>query len=123
MRAKPCVCEHCLVENWDQCEIGGWKLKQMAVKGMRNPNEKHLQQQLSEESLTVAAGEWEVVSIHRQRIKAGTVQYLVEWKGFPTCTWVDANKLNADELLEDWELQNEIEVGEGNLRKMMVNSK
>jgi hypothetical protein len=115
VRAKPCVCEHCLEENWDLCTIGGWKLKKMNKKGLRNPNAKHIQQQLSEEAMTTADGEWEVASIQQQRVRAGKVQYLVEWKGYPTMLWVDADKLDADEILEDWELQNEIDAGESNI--------
>lgn len=118
VRAVPCVCEHCLEEDWDACEIGGWKLKKMNKKGMRNPNAKHIEQQLSEHAFTMDDNQWEVESIQNQRVKGGKVQYMVSWKGYPTMTWVDADKLDADELLEDWEMQNELESGEGYIQKI-----
>jgi len=115
VRAKPCVCEECMDENWDDCEIGGWKLKKMKQKGMRNPNEKHLMQQLSEDIFVIPETQWEVLSIQQQRVKRGKTQYLVEWKGWDTMTWVDADELNADELLEDWEIQNCYDVEESHI--------
>ena len=30
-------------------------------------------------------------------------------------TWVDANELNADELLQDWEIQNCYDVEQGHI--------
>ena len=53
VRAAPCVCEECIHENWDACTIGGWKLKTMVEKGTRNPNEKHIEQQLIKNPLLV----------------------------------------------------------------------
>jgi hypothetical protein len=102
-------------ENWDACEVGGWKLKKMKEKGMRNPNEKHLMQQLSEDIFVIPESQWEVLSIQQQRCKRGKTEYLVEWKGWDTMTWVDASELNADELLEDWEIQNCYDVEEAHI--------
>ena len=73
---------------------------------MRNPNTKHIQQQLSEESLTLAQGSYELLFIQEQRVKGGVLQYLVEWKGYEKMSWVDADQLNAPEILEDWKIQN-----------------
>ena len=73
---------------------------------MRNSNTKHIQQQLSEKSLTLAQGSYELLSIQEQRVKGGVLQYLVEWKGYEKMSWMDADQLNAPEILEDWEIQN-----------------
>jgi hypothetical protein len=115
VREKPCVCEHCMVEDYNECETGGWIVRSMSAKGVRNPNEKHLIQQLSEDVFTIPEGEWEILSIQQQRVKHGKIQYLVEWNGYDTMTWVDADELNADELLEDWEIQNSYDVSEGHV--------
>ena len=53
VRPAPCVCEACLSENWDECLVGGWKLKKMEEKGTRNPNQKHIEQQLSKNRLVI----------------------------------------------------------------------
>ena len=107
-RPMPCVCEECLHENWEECEIGGWEIKKITPKGVRNANEKHLQQQLTT-AVAPQVDEWEVESIKSQRIYKGRKQYLVSWKGYTSCTWVYEEDLNADELLEDWEIDNDLE--------------
>ena len=53
--------------------------------------------------------EWEVETIQSQRIHKGKKQYLVAWKGYSALTWVYEDELNADELLEDWEIENDVE--------------
>ncbi len=77
VRAKPCVYEECLEENWDACEVCGWKLKQMKEKGMRNPNKKHLLQQMTAYVFAIPDNEWEILSIQQQRCKRGKTQYLI----------------------------------------------
>ena len=84
---------------------------------MRNPNTKHIQQQLSKESLTLVQGFYELLFIQEQRVKGGVLQYLVEWKGYEKMSWVDADQLNAPEILENWEIQNLLdEEGNYNVR-------
>ncbi len=103
------MCENCLEENWDACPIEGWVAKNMAVKGKRNPNAKHIDQQMIDEPLVIGDDEWEVLSIQGQRVKHGVVEYLIEWKGYDKMTWLRGDKLNADEILEDWEIANNME--------------
>ena len=105
VRASPCVCKHCLDENWGECEVGGWVLSRMKTKGMRNPNAKHILQQLHEENLALPEEEYEMLSIQDQKVKAGELMYLIEWKGYEKMSWVRADVLNAPEILEDWEIQ------------------
>jgi hypothetical protein len=100
-------------EDWDACKVGGWQLKKMQTKEKRNPNENHLKQQLSADIMVTPASQWEVLSIQQQRTKLGKTQYLVEWNGWDTMTWVNAEDLHADELLEDWEIENSYAVQEG----------
>lgn len=107
-RAMPCVCQECLKQNWGGCEIGGWERKKITPKGVRSASEKHLQQQLTT-SVSQPADEWEVEAIQSQRIYKGKKQYLVSWKGYGSNTWVYEDDLNADELLEDWEIENDMQ--------------
>ena len=72
----------------------------------RNPNEEHINQQLADESLKVTDGNWEVNKIHAQKLQKGETYYLIEWKGYKEFSWVSADELNADEILEDWEIEN-----------------
>ena len=102
-------------ENFKNCKIGGWKLKKMTATEKRNPNEKHLLQQLSNDAFVIPENEWEILSIQQQQCRQGKIQYLVEWNGWDTMTWVDADQLNADELLEDWKIQNCYDVEDGNI--------
>ena len=109
VRKKPCVCKACLAQQWDECAVGGWKTKQMQQKGTRNPNAKHLQQQLNEQNVSLEEGEYVVNAIHAKRVRRGVVEYLVEWKGYNELTWTKAGDLNCDELLEDWDIDNEVQ--------------
>ena len=84
---------------------------------MRNPNTKHIQQQLSKKSLTLEQGSYELLFIQKQRVKGGVLQYFVEWKGYEKMSWVDADQLNAPKILEDWKIQNLLdEEGNYNVR-------
>ena len=42
-----------------------------------------------------------MLSIQQQRVRKGKTEYLVEWKGHQEMTWVRADQMDADELLED----------------------
>ena len=117
VRAAPCVCDHCLDENWEMCAVGGWERKKMSPKEMRNPYAKHIEQQLSAESFVLPQGQFEILSIQQQRVKGGKVQYLVEWKGYETMSWIDEDDINAPELLEDWEIQNLSDVQDSYIAK------
>ena len=116
MHALPCVCVDCLDEDWDLCQVGGWKFRSMESKGSRNPNENHLKQQLSADIMVTPDNQWEVLSIQQQRTKLGKTQYLVEWNGWDTMTWVNAEDMHCDELLEDWEIQNMYDIQKGNVK-------
>ena len=72
VRAGPCVCEHCMEEEWDQCEIGGWDLKVIVPLGYRIPKEADLNQQLNESEEVEEENSWEILSIQRQRVVKGT---------------------------------------------------
>lgn len=108
VRTAPCLCEHCLAEDWDQCTNTNWERKILKEKGFRNPNMNHLKQQLSARSLTIEEGAWEIVAILQQRIAKGREEYLVQWKGYTECTWVEKSQISAQDLLEDFEILMEI---------------
>lgn len=78
----------------------------MKEKGVRNPNAEHIRQQLIENQDVLEEGDWEVNQILRSRVHQGSVQYLVEWKGYEKLYWVNEQDLDAPELIEDWELAN-----------------
>lgn len=79
-------------------------------KGMRNSNKAHIQQQLNENITHTSEGSWEVLSIQGQQIHRGRTEYLVEWKGYDTMSWVDQDELDTEELLEEWEINSEVHV-------------
>jgi hypothetical protein len=80
----------------------------MKKKGMRNPNQEFLMQQLNDKPLIVGQGNFEVVAIKAQRLTKRGTEYLVAWKGHTDMTWVKASEIDADELIEDWELENDV---------------
>lgn len=78
----------------------------LVAKGGRSAQSSHIQQQSN--SRQAAEEEWEVESINAQRVFKGVTQYRVSWKGFPKQSWVSMQDLNCPELLEDWEIANEV---------------
>lgn len=108
VRDTPCVCKACLDENWQLCENDGWCEAVMHFKGTRNPNAKHLAQQLNNEDVTMIDREddMEINAILDRRFVNDTIEYLIEWKGFEQTSWVSAVDVEAAELIENWEINN-----------------
>lgn len=77
----------------------------MKVKGTRNPNALHIEQQANNIDATTPDDYYVVAHIDRQRLYRGKVQYLVAWEGYDKMTWVNAEDMNCPELMEDWEIQ------------------
>ena len=99
------------------CVVGGWEQKKMSLKKMRNLNAKHIEQQLSAKSFVLLQEQFEILSIQQQRVKKRKAQYLVEWKGYKTMSWVDEDDINTPELLKDWEIQNLSDVQDSYIAK------
>lgn len=109
VRNAPCVCKSCIEESWEICENKNmWTRKIIQAKGFREIKENHLRQQLSNNTMTVEAGHYEIAAIHGRRLEEGETEYCVEWEGYgkEEWTWVNADDLDCDELIEDWEIEN-----------------
>lgn len=99
---------------WEFCENNSiWTKKVMQKKGLRNPSAKHIDQQEVDTPFGLNEGEYEVEEIIKQKVKKGKTMYLVKWKGYEEATWVPAGELNADEIIEDWEIQNNVDNDNG----------
>jgi len=106
-RSKPCLCESCLNQDWEKCEFDTWHKHTFSIVGSRNPSQKDLNKQKNQHNLKLDEGEYIVKSIESQRVVRGKIEYLVYWEGYTEPTWVSCKKLNCDELLEDWEINNQ----------------
>lgn len=109
-RKWPCACDPCMDENWDAClnvaVVGGWTLTKLRAKGeraQRSRNKSSTIMETDQANSQIETEEWEVRSIVGRKVISGNVEYLVEWYDWPECTWVPADQMDCQDLIEQWE--------------------
>ena len=105
IRQQPCICSHCLDDDYSNCEVKLWFDEvEMRPKGRRNPNADHLAQQENEQNFGVNEGDYEVQEILDRKVEHGVVFYKVAWKGYTKTSWVSEDDIEAPEAVKDWEI-------------------
>lgn len=104
MRELPCLCENCRNEDFDDCEhvdyVGEWDSRKMVKKGMRVANARY---QKNSRKIVRGNKVFTVESVVGRAFFEGVTQYQVYWVGYDEPSWIEADKLNYIDLIEEYE--------------------
>lgn len=108
-RKWPCLCGPCRIADFAHCQnsglVGSFKKTTMKKKGSRVPKSRGSGTVIRDQE-----GYWEVEAVVDKRYHHGLLQYQLSWKGYEERTWQYVDKLDCFELIEEFELREELKL-------------